>query len=327
MRRFFERLGTNDFLAGAVALTVIAVVIAGVTFVYLRPPGRQTVTFTTRDAATVKGGEDVRVAGISVGQVSRVTLRDSDVQVTLDVADTVRVGESSRVKVQLLTAVGGYYVNLAPGGRVTAGSGSIPASRVTMPYTVADILQQLPPITEGIDGTPIDKSFQQLADGFGQQAPAFRSAIAGLQTVADVMAKQKAQVHSIANMAAEYLSTFNNSRDFVFELIRKVNIALSQYYTYRHGFSDAFDKLGDVLQQVGAIAQFYLNHSAQLYHAAQAARAAVKALGDTADEMIGMLEPIRARLLGLVGPARANGDEAAVIEATRMCLPMPGGKC
>lgn len=328
MRQFKEKLVENDLLSGAIAMFLAVVLVVVVGAVYLKPPGRQALSFTTTDAATITGGEDVRVAGISVGSVSDVALRESDVEVTLDVEDKVRVGDRARIKVQLLTAVGGYYVNLIPGGRSTDAESTIPADRVTMPYTVADILQELPPVIDEIDGEPIDGSLQQVAEGFGEHAPAFRNAIDGLQTVADVMAKQESQINSISGMASEYMATFNNSRAFVFDLVRKVNIALSQYYTYRHGFSDAYDKLGDVLQQLGSLAQFYLNHSDELFHVAQAARAGVKELNDNANDIIiDRLEPMRDQLMRLIGPEGVTAGEAAVIEATKMCLPVAGGKC
>lgn len=65
MRKFRERLAENDLLAGALVMAVIAIVVAGVSYFYLSPPGRQGVTFTTRDAAAVSGGEDDSVSPAS----------------------------------------------------------------------------------------------------------------------------------------------------------------------------------------------------------------------------------------------------------------------
>jgi phospholipid/cholesterol/gamma-HCH transport system substrate-binding protein len=328
LTRFRERLAENDILAGGLAILLVVVIVAGVAYFYLAPPGRQTATFTTRDAAAVAGGEDVRVAGISVGKVSSVTLRDNDVQVTLDVEDSVRIGDRSSVKVQLLTAVGGYFVSLVPAGRVTEGSTTIAANRVSVPYTVADILQELPRVTNDVEGEPVDKTLEQVADGLSQNSTSVRNAIAGLQTLATVMDQQKAQVHSILDMASNYLTTFDNSRQFVFELIRKVNIALSQYYTYRAGFSEAYRQLGGVLERLGTLARFYLNHTDQAYPAVVAARDTLSRLTDTTSGFIDKLEPLRQQLVRLIGSdGRASTDSTFVVDASTMCLPVPGRNC
>ncbi|WHU47415.1 MlaD family protein [Gordonia sp. L191] len=328
LRRFRERLAENDLLAGLIAVLVIAAVVAGVAYYYLSPPGRQEISFTTRDASSVAGGEDVRVAGVSVGKVERVSLGDKNVQVTLDVDSKVHIGDATRVKVQLLTAVGGYFVSLIPGGKVTDDSSTIAADRVSVPYTIADTLQELPRITDNVNGKPIDQSLQQVADGLSQANPSIRNAIDGLQTLSTVMDDQKVQVRSILDMANEYLTTFDNSRDFVFELVRKVNIALSQYYTYRAGFSQAYKGLGGVLERVGVLAQFYLNHTDQVYPAVVAARDTLRRLNDTTSGFINQLVPLRDQLMRLIGPANAADQNAGfVLDATSMCLPVPGRAC
>jgi len=263
-----------------------------------------------------------------VGKFERVSLGDKNVQVTLDVDSKVHIGDATRVKVQLLTAVGGYFVSLIPGGKVTDDSSTIAADRVSVPYTIADTLQELPRITDNVNGKPIDQSLQQVADGLSQANPSIRNAIDGLQTLSTVMDDQKVQVRSILDMANEYLTTFDNSRDFVFELVRKVNIALSQYYTYRAGFSQAYKGLGGVLERVGVLAQFYLNHTDQVYPAVVAAREPLRRLNDTTSGFINQLVPLRDELMRLIGPANAADQNAGfVLDATSMCLPVPGRAC
>ena len=246
---------------------------------------------------------------------------------TLDLDDTVRVGNRTRVKVQLLTAVGGYFVALQPSGPASEDSGTISPDRVTVPYTVADILQELPRVTDNVSGEPVDRSMMQVADGVGKNTAAFRNAMDGLQTVATIMDRQKAQVQSILSMASQYTGTFNKSRDFVMELVRKVNIALSQYYTYRYGFSEAFRQLGGVLERLGVLAQFYLNHEYEFDNGVVGLRALAKKLETSTQSVIDRLEPMRDQLMRLVGDGKHKSKDQFVIDATAMCLPVPGRTC
>ncbi|MGW0037006.1 MlaD family protein [Gordonia sp. NPDC003376] len=323
----WERVRSNDVGMGLLALAVAAAVLVGVTYFYLSPPGRQMITFTTRDAASLSPGMDVRVAGISVGTVADVRLLPENVAVDLDVDGEVGVGDRSSVKVQLLTAVGGYFVSLVPGGRVTEDSSTIAAQRVSVPYTIADTLQELPRITDEVSGNTIEQSLAQLSKGLGDNTASVRALIGGLHSLASVVDDQRRQVDKVAALAAEYTTTFDNSRAFVFELIRKVNVALSQFYTYRAGFSEAYRQLGGVLERLGAVSTFYLNHSDQIYPAVVAARDTALRMRDGMDAMITNLGPLQQNLTSLVSTAASPGAQPFVIDATRMCLPVPGRSC
>ncbi|MDS1114810.1 MlaD family protein [Gordonia westfalica] len=328
LTRAWERIRANDFLTGVVALGVVVALAAGVTYFYMSPPGRQTVTFTTSDAASLSGGEDVRVAGISVGKVSDVRLRKDDVEVDLDVTGDVKVGDRSSVRVQLLTAVGGYFVSLVPAGKASEESRTIPADRVTVPYTIADTLQELPRITNQVEGDPVESTLAQVADGLGENSKSLRNLIDGLQSLSGIVDRQRRQVDSILAMASNYMTTFSNSREFVFELIRKVNIAFSQFYTYRAGFSKAYEELGGVLERLGAVSKFYLNHKDQIYSAVVAARGTAERLRDGMSAMIDNLGPLQKQLTALVAPEGAsNANTAFVLDATAMCLPVAGRTC
>ena len=60
MSRTWQRVTSSEVRIGLLAIMVIAAVIAGVTYFYLSPPNRQTVSFTTRDGASLQAGQDVR---------------------------------------------------------------------------------------------------------------------------------------------------------------------------------------------------------------------------------------------------------------------------
>ena len=88
-------LAENDLLAGALAMAVIAIVVAGVS--PLHPVAARTAErphFTTWRRGRGQRWEDVRVAGISVGKGSvRSSCGTRMSKVTLDLDDTVRVGQ------------------------------------------------------------------------------------------------------------------------------------------------------------------------------------------------------------------------------------------
>ena len=66
-------------VAALVILTVLAVTAA---VLYIRPPGQgQAVVFYTNDAASIRRGEDVRIAGITIGKIEDLSIEPNQVKV------------------------------------------------------------------------------------------------------------------------------------------------------------------------------------------------------------------------------------------------------
>ena len=125
---------------GAGALVVATVVGLVVAWLYVSPPGQKIVTFYTTDAASVRPGDQVRIAGIPVGKVKDLALEQDRVRVRARVDGYAFVGDQSQVDVRMLTVVGGYYVNIVSLGQAALGTKSIPVERVRMPYNLMQTL-------------------------------------------------------------------------------------------------------------------------------------------------------------------------------------------
>lgn len=106
------------------------------------------VTFYTADAAAIRPGDEVRMAGIRVGTVENLSLEPNRVRVQLHVKDGAFVGDESQVDVRMLTVVGGYYVNINSIGDTPLGAEPIPLERVTMPYNLMQALTDTTKVTQ-----------------------------------------------------------------------------------------------------------------------------------------------------------------------------------
>ncbi|GAB3207831.1 MlaD family protein [Nocardia tengchongensis] len=327
MRRTLRRIASDDKLLGSVVVGVTGAVLVTTTVVYLHPPGRHPVIFETTDAASIRGGEDVRIAGVSVGKVTGVTLEPTAVRVRADVATNAFVGADSTIEVRMLTAVGGYYVSIVPLGEKPLGDTVIPTSRVTMPYSIADVLQDVPPVTDNTDGTPVHSDIAQLATGLQHSPDSVGSLVAGLDSIAKVMSAQRDQIRTTLSLASEYTTAFNSNRDFVFQFLRDLETVLATYNTYRAGFNESYQLLGDVLTRLLPEEQYFIDHKQDVRAAVAQAK---QALGDflgSVDPTIGGLSALRDRLAAWLTPdgiAQLGGGQ---LLASQVCVPVPGRAC
>ena len=86
-------------------------------------------------ASLIKKGDDVRVAGVSVGSVKKVEIKNRDqAEITFKVKNDVPVTTATRASIRYLNLVGDRYMSLeegAPGAR--SGSPTAAPSRCRTP--------------------------------------------------------------------------------------------------------------------------------------------------------------------------------------------------
>src|SRR4051812_47151510 len=88
------------------------------------------------DLSGLKNGDDVRVAGVRVGKVTGIALKNGYVQVKFT-AKGVHLGDQSSASIRVKTLLGTKYMAIEPAGsgKLSSHTG-IPLSRTTTPFDV-----------------------------------------------------------------------------------------------------------------------------------------------------------------------------------------------
>lgn len=324
---FLRRASKNEFRLGTLVLVVVVAALVATAVVYKFPTGQKTVTFESVDASAVREGQDVRVAGVSVGKVTKVDLQQDTVLVQAQIDGTTFVGADTRIEVRMLTPVGGYFVTVIPLGDVDLGVNVIPKDRVTMPYSIAEVLQAAPNVTDNVDGRTIQANIDQLADGLQHNSASVGTLVTGLDSVATVMSKQRDQVRTTLDLAEEFLNTFNGNREFIFSMIQRVEIVLATYYTYRDGFNETYKLLGDVLIRLIPLEEFHMNHKEETLAAVNEARDTFQGFQQSINPVIDQLSGLRNQLEALLTPDGVRELGGGKILASDICIPIPGRTC
>lgn len=121
-------------LVGLLALALLAALAYNVERLPL-VGGGTTYTADFSEAAGLGDGDEVRVAGVKVGQVTGVALDGAKVKVTFKVQDAW-VGDRSTAAIAIKTLLGEKYLALDPlGSRAQDPGARIPLTRTTSPTT------------------------------------------------------------------------------------------------------------------------------------------------------------------------------------------------
>ncbi len=314
----------NPTTWGAMALALMTAVAVVAGTLYVSPPGQQSVTFYTDDAAAVRPGDQVRVAGIPVGEVKDVSLRTNEVQVQARVGDEVFIGDKTTIEVRMLTVVGGYYVDLIPLGEAPLGSRSIPRERVTMPYSLIRTLNDVTKITDNIAAKPISESLDEIQNGLrGDNLDALNAVVTAGNTMMSTIDKQRGQITAILDLSDEYIKQLGDYRDEFKALIQKIAIIQSILEIYSKGFGGALNGLGVAIEALKPIGNFYGNHRSEFIEKVRNLLAKGRLWVDRNGVIIRGLQDVQRHIERILDVQQAPPE----LLATDLCIPMPDAPC
>jgi phospholipid/cholesterol/gamma-HCH transport system substrate-binding protein len=231
MKPFRER---NPVPIGAIGLAVILGLLL-LAFNASRLPflnGGHTYHADFADAAGLKKGDDVRVAGVKVGTVTGVDLAGAKVRVGLRVDSGIHVGTDSSAEIKIKTLLGQKYVALTPAGSGMLAS-DIPLGRTETPLDVTEAFNGLGQRAGEIDTQQLAKAFDTLAATFKDTPPYVHSSLRGLERLSTSIASRDNELHALLARANGVTQTLASRDAQVAKLINDSNLILQTVYQQR----------------------------------------------------------------------------------------------
>ncbi|ANO24702.1 MlaD family protein [Mycobacteroides abscessus] len=319
----------RQLVLGIAGLLAVAIAMAASAVIYLLPLGKTTYTAEVSEAGSIKAGDQVRVAGIVVGEVRSVQLQDDSVKISFTVDRDVFVGAQSTLEIRLLTPVGGHYVTVFPAGTTPLGTTPIPADRVKLPYNLGRALQDAIRPVETIDGTTLHKNFAALADALEKQPGAVRTMGDAISSVVGILNRQNSDVRRSLDVADEYLAMLARSRGIVGEMLAKIGTMETTILSRRAEVLETLRVLSELLSRIAALEP---NWREQLQPLTDALLQAWPQWRELADRLAGLgdsLNRVWNRMEGYVGKTgEISIDQSGQsISPKPVCIPMPGRGC
>ncbi|MDQ1696050.1 MAG: phospholipid/cholesterol/gamma-HCH transport system substrate-binding protein [Frankiaceae bacterium] len=184
------------------------------------------------DAAGLKKGDDVRIAGVKVGQVTSVELVDAKVRVGMRIDSGMHVGTDSRADIKIKTLLGQKFVAVTPAGPGTL-AGDIPLARTTTPLDVTQAFNGLGQRAGEIDTARLADAFDTIAATFKDTPPYVQSSLRGLQRLSTTIASRDDALHQLLARANGVTQTLASRDAEVAKLINDSNLVLQTVYQQR----------------------------------------------------------------------------------------------
>ncbi|MDO3650666.1 MlaD family protein [Nocardia mangyaensis] len=315
-------------LLGVAGLLAAAIVLAASVVIYVVPLGKHTYSAFVPDAGSIRVGDDVRIAGISVGAVRGLELTDDAVLMRFTVRDDVVVGEQSTLEIRMLTPVGGHYIALTPGGTTRLGSQPLPAAQVRLPYSLMEAMQDARRPISGVDGDTLRRSMSDLSAALTASPASVSTLTEAMSTMVGLLDRQHRDIQQALGVADEYLAVLRDTRQVIGDMLGKIGLMQTQ----------VLDRRAEVLEALRIASQFF----ARLAAIEPAWRSTLEPLADKLVAAVPQLQELGARLAGVAGDLGATADRlralggpegvtvdhsGVTVPARTVCVPVPGRGC
>ncbi|MFD5177565.1 MlaD family protein [Nocardia sp. NPDC058379] len=318
----------SDLQWGIAGLVLVVVIVAAFGVVYVVDIGTRTYSAQMPDAGSVRVGDEVRVAGIHVGNVESLELRPGHVAMTFTVDDAVFVGAQSTLSVRMLTIVGGHYVALIPAGTQPLGRTVIPADRVVLPYNLTEIFQDAMRPIEDIDGGVLRQNLGELAKAVDSSPQSFAAAVGAVNSIVSIMNKQNDEVTRSLALADEYLSALNVAKPVLVRAINALNLLENQVITYHVQVGESLRNTAAILAAVAPLGREWQAGNSRLVQQLRAAIPQLEGIGAELDDLLRSLAELGRVLEPIIsGPGGVTIDQSAGVVAVAPCVPMAGRQC
>ncbi len=145
----------SKFWIGMIAVGVVAAIIASMLLYRQIGFGYTRYQAEFAQAAQLKKGDYVSVAGVDVGEVKSVVLDGTKVLVDLRVRDEVKLGAETQAAIKTTTLLGSRYIELRPRGAGTIPNKRIALSHTEVPYDLQSLSDNQRELKETLDLLPL----------------------------------------------------------------------------------------------------------------------------------------------------------------------------
>ena len=262
----------------AIAIVVAVVIVLVVVYVGFQKVAYKTYTAYFASVNSMYEGDAVKILGVTVGSVSKITPRDGDVKVELKVDRDQTIPADAEALVVAQSLVSGRFVQLTPvyeGGPALKDGGAIPMERTAVPVEWDDIKSELTKLTEAVgpdgadpgsvaravdvadanldgNGTAIRQSLQQLSDVTSTLADGrddLFNTIRNLQALTEALSQSHEQLVQFNGRIASVSQVLADNTESLNGALTNLDTALSDVKSFidTNGatLSDSVARLGD----------------------------------------------------------------------------------
>lgn len=243
----------NKTWLGFVAVAVVAAVIAVMLVVHALGAGYRHYTAEFAQAASLRAGNPIVVAGIPVGTVTSMKLVGDHVEAGLKVRDNINFGKDSRAQIRVTTILGSRYLALEPNGPARLPGNTFDLAHTEVPYDLQAALQDATTTFEQVDSDRFAQSLAVLGKQLEGLPAVVPQAITNIDTLSSIIATRRDQLGQLLRSTEQVTNTLRRQQAGIGALVDQGEDLLGQFVARRavfHAMMRSLSSLVDTLSRV-----------------------------------------------------------------------------
>lgn len=226
MKPFRDR---NPVVIGAISFAVIGALLLAAFNASALPliGGGDVYRAAFSEASGLKSGDEVRLAGVRVGQVESVELDGNQVVAEFRVDTPSRLGQETGAEIKVKTLLGDMFLALAPAGEgELEAESTIPRERTRSAFDVVSAFEGLAERADSIDTDQLAGAIDTLAELSDDTPQAFQGTLRGLSRLSQTVASRNAEINTLLQNLETVSGTLAERDEDIVELMRSSDLVL-----------------------------------------------------------------------------------------------------
>jgi len=173
--------------------------------------------------AGIRPGDEVRIAGIGVGQVTGTRLEGDHVVVSFRTNDDVHLGRDTKAVVKLATLLGGRYLELQPAGPGTIAGDRITLANTSVPFDLQQAIETSTPAIEGLDAAKLRTALEAVTKNLYGNGAAVSQALDGVTQLSNMISRRDQQLGQLISSADTLTTIVNNDKAALFTMMSQAD--------------------------------------------------------------------------------------------------------
>ncbi len=243
---------------------VLVLLLVAAALVLFRGDDTKTLTAHFPRTISIYEGSDVRVLGVPVGKVDKVTPSGTDVVVTMHYDAKVKVPADAKAAIVAPSIVGDRFIQLTPvyrGGQQLADGATLDVDRTAVPLELDQIYSSIDDLTVALGPTGANKEgalsdlLETTAKNFGGEGAQFNQTIKDFSKLTGTLDDNKDELFGSAKKLEGFINTLATNDSTVRSFNQSLGNVSSMLAGERQELSAALRNLATALGQVSTFVQ------------------------------------------------------------------------
>ncbi|MDV6013149.1 MCE family protein [Haloechinothrix sp. LS1_15] len=234
-----------------IVITVLTTAVLGISIANVNLTSTETYTARFSDATLLLENDDVRVAGVRVGQVEDLRVVDRrQAEVEFAVDSSLELPAETTATIKYRNIAGQRYISLDPAagnpGELLPAGGNIPLERTRPALNLTELFNGFRPLFQALSPDDVNKLSYQIIQVMQGEAGTVESLLAHTASLTESIADKDEVIGEVIDNLTEVLAAMNEHTPELNETIIRMQQLVSGLAEDREHIGEAVTAIGDL---------------------------------------------------------------------------------